>query len=237
VPFSNEGKQVILPFNLAVRNTDWHSKHQLPDHPTLDQRLRWHIEHARNCPCPAADSDILAELKNRYSGKHQDFWIFFNSDDHRALGFWAAECAAHLLPYFEEKYSGDSRPREAILTLQEWVYTRKFSMPVIRGASFAAHAAAKKVNHEDQAAVFAAHAAGQAVATAHVPTHALGTIFYAIKLAAAIHPLDVKGAIDRELEWEAQRLPENLHDWVNNRLCQTLQLLPKDIRAKIEIPT
>jgi hypothetical protein len=43
-------------------------------------------------------------------------------------------------------------------------------MPVIRGASLAAHSAAREVNQEDVAARFAARAAGQAVATAHVPT-------------------------------------------------------------------
>ena len=58
-------------------------------------------------------------------------------------------------------------------------------MAVIRGASLAAHAAAKAVKKEDTVANIAAHAAGQAVATAHVPTHALGPVLYAMKLVAA----------------------------------------------------
>ncbi len=101
---------------------------------------------------------------------HQEFWIFLTKDDHKALALWAANCAEHVLPFFEEKYPDDTRPRDAIHTLQEWVKTGKFSMPVIRGASLAAHAAARDVKEEDNAARFAARAAGQAVATAHVPT-------------------------------------------------------------------
>lgn len=59
-------------------NAEWHLKHQLPKNPTLDQRVKWHMEHARRCPCPSKDQDILEELKKRYMGKHQEFWIFFN---------------------------------------------------------------------------------------------------------------------------------------------------------------
>lgn len=50
----------------------WHSKHKLPENPTLDQRVKWHIKHARKCSCPSCDEDILEELKKRYLGKHQD---------------------------------------------------------------------------------------------------------------------------------------------------------------------
>ena len=34
--------------------------------------------------------------------------------DHRALALWAADCAERVLPYFEELYPGDDRPRKAI---------------------------------------------------------------------------------------------------------------------------
>jgi len=214
-------------------NIEWHSKHKLPKNATLDQRVKWHMEHARRCPCPSRDEDILEELKKRYTGKHQDFWIFFNKNDHRALGLWAAECAERLLPYFEEKYS-DTRPRDAIRTLREWVNTGKFIMSTIRGASLAAHAAAKKVSEEDKAAKFAAHAAGQAVATAHVPTHALGPVLYAIKLVAVTNPTDVITAIAHERDWETKRLPENLREWVDSWVKQTQRLLPKNLRNEAE---
>ncbi len=215
-------------------NTKWHLKHKLPKNPTLDQRVKWHMEHARRCPCPSKDEDIIEELKKRYLGKHQDFWIFYNINDHKALGLWAAECAEHLLPYFEEKYPEDTRPRDAIKTLREWVHTGKFSMPVIRGASLAAHAAAKKVNEKDKAAKFAAHAAGQAVATAHVPTHALGPVLYSIQLVAALSPTDVKAAVAKERESQTQRLPENLRPWVDSWVEKTQPLLPKNLRTQLD---
>jgi hypothetical protein len=212
-------------------NTEWHSKNTLPENPTLDQRVKWSIEHARHCACGAADGEILDELKKRYLHTHQEFWIFFNVDDHKALALWAAECAERVLPFFEEKYPQDTRPGEAIRILREWVATGKFSMPVIRGASLAAHAAAREVREADAAARFAARAAGQAVATAHVPTHAIGPALYAYKAVAATHPLDVKAAIASEQDWQFQRLPENLREWVISEVRQKQPaFLPPDLR-------
>ena len=34
--------------------------------------------------------------------------------DHRSLVLWATECAEHVLPYFEENYPNDNRPRNAL---------------------------------------------------------------------------------------------------------------------------
>lgn len=215
-------------------NAEWHARHRLPENPRLDQRVKYHVEHARRCPCSLHDEDILPELKKRYLGKHQDFWIEHNTNDHRALGLWAAECAEHVLPYFEEKYAQDTRPRDAIRTLREWAKTGKFSMSVIRGASLPAHAAAKAVDKDDVTANYAAHAAGQAVGTAHVPTHALGTVLYSIRIAAAEQPTDVKAAVAKEREWQNQRLAENLKPWVDAWVERTLPLLPKDLRTKLE---
>ena len=160
------------------------------------------MEQGRRCHYLSQDEDILEELKKRYLGKHQDFWIWYNTNDHRALGLWAADCADHLLPYFEQKYPEDPRPRDAIRTLRVWAQTGEFRMAVIRGASLAAHAAAKAVKPEEQIARFAAYAAGQAVGTAHVPTHALGPALYSMKLVAALRPTDVKAAVAQERAWQ-----------------------------------
>jgi hypothetical protein len=119
------------------------------------------------------------------------------------------------LLYFEEKYPEDTRPRDALRTLREWVQTGEFSMAVIRGASLAAHAA------------------GQAVATAHVPTHALGPVLYAMQLVAAVSPIDVKAAVAREREWQTQRLPEHLRPWVDSWVEKTQPLLPKHLRTQL----
>lgn len=127
-----------------------------------------------------------------------------SKSDHRTLGIWAADCAERVLPYFEEKYPEDNRPRKAIETLRIWVKTGAFKMSVIRGASLAAHAAARAVKENDDAARSAARAAGQAVATAHVPTHAIGAAVYA---ATAIR--DATGSIEettKERNWQYQHL-------------------------------
>jgi hypothetical protein len=215
-------------------NTQWHAKHRLPTNPTLEQRVQWHMEHARRCPCPSQDEDLLEDLKKLYLGTHQDFWIWYHTNDHRALGLWAADCAEHLLPYFEEKYPQDPRPRDAIRTLRAWVQTGEFRMAVIRGASLGAHAAAKAIKKEELAARFAAHAAGQAVGTAHVPTHALGPVLYSLKLVAALRLTDVKAAVAQERAWQTQRLPEHLRPWVDAWVEKTYPLLPKQLRMQLD---
>jgi hypothetical protein len=186
--------------------------------------MQWHIEHARRCPCPSQDEDLLEDLKKSYLGTHQDFWIVYHTNDHRALGLWAANCAEHLLPYFEEPYPEDPRPRDAISTLRAWVQTGEFHMAVIRGASLAAHAAAKAVKKEELAAGFAAH----------VPTHALGPVLYSLKLVAALRPTDVKAAVAQERAWQTQRLPEQLRLWVDAWLEKTYPLLPKQLRMQLD---
>lgn len=211
-------------------NTEWHTKNKIAQSANLDQRVKWHLEHTRHCSCRSVPEDILEEMKKQYMGTHQEFWIFFTKNDHKALAIWAAECAEHVLPFFEKKYPADNRPWDAIRVLHEWIKTGEFKMPIIRGASLAAHAAARSVKKEDQDALFAARAAGQAVATAHVPTHALGPALYSIKAVAAAHPDDVSRAISRERQWQFHRLPKNLLEWVRIQLQKKHNLLPKELK-------
>jgi hypothetical protein len=80
-----------------------------------------------------------------------------------------------------------------------------FKMSAIRKASLDAHAAAKDA--KEDYAKYAAHAAGQAVATAHVPTHALGSSVYSIRSVAAYFG-NVNDDIIRERNWQLQRLQD-----------------------------
>ncbi len=213
------------------RNFEWHLKNKFPQNPSTDQKVKWHLDHARNCPCPSADVEILKELKKRYMNTHQEFWIYFNVNDHKNLAIWAADCAERVLPYFEEKYPDDKRPSDAIRTLREWVNTGKFSMPVIRGASLASHGAARGVKKEDHAARFAARAAGQAVATAHVPTHGLGAAIYALKAVADANPSNARAVIENERRWQYMHLPDNLQEWVASGLKKNERLLHVELRT------
>lgn len=126
--------------------------------------------------------------------------------EHKTLAVWAIDCAERVLPYFEEKYPEDRRPRNAIETLQTWIDTGVFSMAVIRKASLSSHAAAREVG-EDNAARSAARAAGQAVATAHVPIHSIGAAIYALQAIyrASFEPDD---AVAKERDWQYQHLLE-----------------------------
>jgi len=37
--------------------------------------------------------------------------------DHKTVAIWAIDCVERVMPYFEEKYLEDHRPRNAIETL------------------------------------------------------------------------------------------------------------------------
>ncbi|MEJ2151244.1 MAG: hypothetical protein P8Z40_17520 [Chloroflexota bacterium] len=79
---------------------------------------------------------------------------------------------------------------------------------MIRKASLDSHAAARDVG-EDNPARSAARAAGQAVATAHVPTHSIGAAIYALQAVhRAASAADADSAVARERDWQLRRLLE-----------------------------
>ncbi len=133
------------------------------------------------------------------------------------MAAWAADCAERVLPLFEEDYPEDDRPRSAIEACRGWVRTGVFRMAEIRGASLGAHAAARDAE-EGSAAQFAARAAGQAVATAHVPQHAYGAAYYALKAVAAADPANAVTGVAAEREWQAARLPAGLREEIMARI-------------------
>ncbi len=138
-------------------------------------------------------------------------------EDQRSLATWAANCAERVLPFFEKAYPKDDRPRKAIEVCRTWVRTGVFKMSNIRGASLAAHAAAREAKEND-AACFAARAAGQAVATAHVPQHAYGGAYYALKAIVAADPDNAKVKTTKELNWQSRHLPKNLRQEILNKI-------------------
>ena len=144
-------------------------------------------------------------------------YIKYSRDDQRALAVWAAECAERVLPIFEKTCPKDDRPRKAIEACRAWVRTGVFKMVVIRGASLGAHAAARSVIENDTAC-FAARAAGQAVATAHVTQHAYGAAIYALKAIAAADPASTEAKVANERNWQSRRLPENLREEMMSRI-------------------
>jgi hypothetical protein len=146
----------------------------------------------------------VSEILNRPFTERIDHQVF--KPDQKILALWAADCAGHVLLYFEEKYPGDDRPRRAIETLRVWMDNGLFKMAIIRKASLDSHTSARiALENGETAASFAAHAAGQAVATAHVTTHALGCSVYGIRAAAA-HSGNGHAGLVQEQNWQLRRL-------------------------------
>lgn len=146
--------------------------------------------------------------KTTFSVTHKDESMveLVRKTDQKTLAVWAIDCVERVLPHFEEKYPEDHRPRNALETLQTWIDAGVFKMDTMRRASLASHATAREVG-EDTAARSAARAAGQAVATAHVPLHALGAANYALQaIYRATSPSDADAAIAKEREWQLQHL-------------------------------
>jgi len=123
---------------------------------------------------------------------------------HRLLAAWAADCAEHVLDYFDSQYPGDDRPRHAIEQARAWS-RGEISMTQAREAAYAAHDAAKVASG---AAREAARAAGHAVATAHMADHELGAAAYAIRAVRAASPPDKRDEAGRiECQWQREQLP------------------------------
>ncbi len=39
-------------------NTDWHEEHQLAPSAPMDERVRWHLQHADKCACRPIPKDV-----------------------------------------------------------------------------------------------------------------------------------------------------------------------------------
>ncbi|MBI4927229.1 MAG: hypothetical protein HY835_05645 [Anaerolineae bacterium] len=154
----------------------------------------------------------------------------YSREDQKIMAAWAADCAERVLPLFEEAYPGDDRPRKALEACRAWVETGIFHMAEIRAASLGAHAAARAAQ-DHAAACFAARAAGQAVATAHVPQHAYGGALYALKAVAAMDPANAERHTAEEWRWQSEHLPAQLRQEMMKRII--LQKKGDRIQVKI----
>jgi len=131
--------------------------------------------------------------------------------DHHLLALWAAACAEHVLPFFEQAAVDDKRPRLALELTRAWV-RGEIPMKQAHKAAFIANAAAREVSG---AAKFAALAAGQAVAVAHVAAHELGAAAYAIRAVRESVAESEKDEMGRkECQWQRNQLPDAIRKLV-----------------------
>ncbi|GAA1402397.1 putative immunity protein [Oerskovia paurometabola] len=134
-------------------------------------------------------------------------------DDHHLLAEWAAVCAEHVLPLFEQAAPDDPRPREALDVGRAWI-RGEVAMKDAHRAAFPANAAGRDL---PAPARYAALAAGQAVAVAHVAAHDLGAAAYAIRSVsadAAARGEDGEAARLAERDWQRDQLPDAVRDLV-----------------------
>ena len=141
---------------------------------------------------------------------------------HQLLALWAADCAEHVLHFFEEVQPEDARPHHAIEQARAWA-RGEITMTQARTAGGHAMGAARDLRG---AARHAAYAAGQAAVVAHVAAHELGAAAYAIKAAQAAALLDEREqAGHEECQWQREQLPYEIRDLVlddqrlRNDLC------------------
>lgn len=131
--------------------------------------------------------------------------------DHRLLVLWAAVCAEHVLPLFEAVRPDDARPRQAIEKARAWA-RGEITMTESRTAAGHANGAARDLRGAPR---FAAYAAAQAAAVAHVAAHELGAAAYAIKAVRAAVPEDESESAGRiECRWQRDQLPEAIRELV-----------------------
>jgi Immunity protein Imm5 len=128
--------------------------------------------------------------------------------DKKTLVIWACECVERVLPYFEQLYPDDKRPKTAIETAREWAIDGIFKMSDVRTASLDSHAAARQVDEYDPARSVA-RAAGQAVAATHAKGHAVVAAIYAATAVRDINDeLTADTEVFKERSWQYSHLSE-----------------------------
>jgi hypothetical protein len=133
-------------------------------------------------------------------------------ETHRLLVAWAADCAEHVLQFFEEVHLSDTRPQQAIAIARQWAIG-KATTEQARHAAFSAHAAARESSNS--VAIEVARSAGHAVATAHMADHELGAAAYAIRaVMRSVDTTDVMRLADLESRWQHGKLSEPIRELV-----------------------
>lgn len=124
--------------------------------------------------------------------------------DRRAVAGWAADCAEHVLPIFEDAIPGDRRPRDLIARARRFASGELTVAEGIRDR-FAGGVPAAELAQAPAAAAAAA-AAGQAAAIPHLGAHAIGAAAYAARAAGLAEPERVDAAGD-ETHWQLSIMP------------------------------
>jgi hypothetical protein len=52
-------------------NAEWHRTHRMPKNPTMDERIKWHIEHEKYCRCRPIPETVLEAIKKQTTNPPQ----------------------------------------------------------------------------------------------------------------------------------------------------------------------
>jgi len=50
-------------------NREWHKEHKMPRTVTAKERVKWHLEHVRNCSCRPFPQGLLPRLSEKQRSK------------------------------------------------------------------------------------------------------------------------------------------------------------------------
>ena len=64
--FHNGVNTDLMKANSKI-NREWHELHRMPKNATLEQRIAWHMEHAKHCKCRPIPEKLAAEIEKRKS--------------------------------------------------------------------------------------------------------------------------------------------------------------------------
>ena len=142
----------------------------------------------------------------------QDLAMLFRRQNHKTMVLWALDLAAEPVAELEEKYSDETRPREALEAARAWA-EGKIKMRLAQRKILDCHAFAKEIDSKGDIAL--CHAVGQACAVVHTAGHAMGYPMY--ELSAIVYRLGIESCAEA-VEQRKQEYINKLFYW-NEHVC------------------
>ena len=142
----------------------------------------------------------------------QDLTGLIQHQDRKALILWAWELAAGSVLQLEEKYPGETRPRETLTASKDWA-AGKIKMRAAQRRILDCHGLAKELCSREDIAL--CHAVGQASSVVHTAGHAIGYPIY--DLTAVIYRYGMENCREA-VERRKEEYIEKMLYW-NEHLC------------------
>lgn len=117
----------------------------------------------------------------------QELILLIENESHRTLVAWAFLCVNRPLEILKEHYPKEERPDKAVELCKLWA-EGKVKMPIAKKALLEAHAVAKEIQSPEDIAL--CHGVGQACATVHVKSHAIGLPIYELTAIVRKHGVE-----------------------------------------------